>query len=449
MRTKRKVAMAVGFLSLAMTHGLAQETSPRDASAAPRMPDDVATSVIQDPAMHGMDAIDVNYPRGWHFAGVMDLDGTGGFMGFRECGPGQIAVYRVTSPDGLSFVEQMPTFTWKWETGPKARSHANDFCLHLDGATNAKKFLSTLAQVLGVEFVADAPVPANVQARQDALVRFSNANAQQAYAKDPTRAPELTAETARAEIRYLNGTYAMRGQLTAQIGCWSTATVQFSTKPSTAKDQPETPTRLHTCTAFVNLLAAPENEFAGLAAKWDVPLPDAEANMVQAAGKGTDNSDPQPLGVAGMGTRPRASWLVARQAKQVDELEHQGANSFIRNEEELSWRGPLQLSMAVRDQMVKDWEARERHGARQATEPGAVALTGLMSPDWVDEMLGSYEQDANNDGDIRLKPAAEIGWSDQEGKNRFRTHDAEANPNGILPGVWTKSAGPRRSPTPQ
>jgi len=65
---------------------------------------------------------------------------------------------------GLTFVEQIPNLGWLWRTGTAANMEQND-CLPLKQAISARDFLKYLAIMLKVEYVADEPVPADVEAR--------------------------------------------------------------------------------------------------------------------------------------------------------------------------------------------------------------------------------------------------------------------------------------------
>jgi hypothetical protein len=116
----------------------------------------IRTEVIRDPTLNNMGAFQVPVPAMWHFLGVVDQGGS--------CVGISTAVFRATSPDGLSFSEQMPMLGWTWGTGIDAKVPPKNGCLPLKGAMSARDFLKYMSAMLNVDYVADDPLPAAMQA---------------------------------------------------------------------------------------------------------------------------------------------------------------------------------------------------------------------------------------------------------------------------------------------
>ena len=112
----------------------------------------IRTEVIHDPTLDNMAAFQVPVPAKWHFQGVVDQgDGCVGISA---------PVFRATSPDGLSFSEQMPMFGWTWGKGIAAKIPPKNGCLPLQTAMSARDFLKYMTAMVNVEYVADDPFPA-------------------------------------------------------------------------------------------------------------------------------------------------------------------------------------------------------------------------------------------------------------------------------------------------
>ncbi len=85
-----------------------------------------------------MNAYEIHVPAKWHFQGILIQGG--------NCVPVPFGVFRTTSLDGLTFVEQMPTLGWAWGTGPGANVN-NSGCLPLRQAMGAQDFLKYLSGI--------------------------------------------------------------------------------------------------------------------------------------------------------------------------------------------------------------------------------------------------------------------------------------------------------------
>jgi hypothetical protein len=169
--------------------------------------------ILTDPTMNNMKAFSVTLPVKWHFRGVL--------MQGDDCVGLPYAVWRASSPDGLSYVELMPPLGWRWGSGPMAgfADKQKNSCLPMKGPMHAREFLKYLAATMKVEYVADEPVPAEINAKVQQQERDAEASVAGQYAARKQAPPKTTVELARAIVRYQNGSFTLKGMLGAVITC--------------------------------------------------------------------------------------------------------------------------------------------------------------------------------------------------------------------------------------
>jgi len=430
-----KLVTALWLLGCGLAHGGEQEAGTPAQAEESDMPAGVETDYIEDPTLHHMNAIEVHHPVGWHFRGAMYLDAVRDTLTKPGCSPFQWGSYRVTSPDGLSFAEQMPTATWQWETGPRANASYGSTCFPIHGSMAAEELLKRMAVMLRVGYAAGEPIPAELAARQAGHVAQINANWAKQSNGDASMTMTLTGESARARVRFMNGTYLMAGRMEVQIICtvamdWL-AKSQAGGKKLPRDHQVEEPTLIHTCMATVIYLVAPETRYEDLVAEWDQPLPGFTG-----------------FGAQGMGSRPLAAWVTPQAAKAAEVPKGGLEAAFIRDEERLGFKEDLARTVAARE-----WIAREAKGvtdipwdllpARELELAGSVRT---RHPDWVDALLGG-EVGTDAFGEKTLLLPKGIEWRDAPGEHWFVTYEPTADPNGILPGRWMR--GRIQNPIPQ
>ena len=280
-------------------------------------------AMIKDPSMHGIKAIEVTYPAGWHFKGDLYLAGVRGpYMEFKvqNCGSAPTGVFRATSPDGLSFVEQWPVAAWGWASGVSGDWYSGKSCFPLHGPVKAQQYLKYIAAMLRVEYLANEPADAAEKAKLEKIAQDSNA--QNAATKPGGKLPTMqwTVEMAEAMVGFSNGTFKMKGRLTAELAC--SATTYPEGLDFSGKKGPKTAAVIDRCVARVVYLAAPEDQLAGLIAQWDRP---------------------------GMGPRRLDEWEQARAAAQRADVDKTNDPAgFIRSEAMQSWRRDFSHTQAVR-----------------------------------------------------------------------------------------------------
>jgi hypothetical protein len=383
-------------------------------SAPPDAPADTDKGIISDPILHGMAAIEVTYPAKWVFKGGMYLSGEAGFGDFlvQDCGWTPIGVYRATSPDGLSFVEQLPAPAWGWASGLHKDLYSAEKCFPLHGPTTAQEFLKYLAATLGVEYVSDEPAKAE-NARLQEMVLKANAASAELKKKDRGKLPytQWTAELARASVRYKNGTFTMKGRLSAQLNCRE-VTYPAEKSAAAAKAQ-ETPTTVDRCAASIVYLAAPGNQFAALIDQWDRP---------------------------GMGARALDAWKQARAARAMSDINERSEFNFIRDEERLSWPYKFARSKAVWRKMSTQFNDTMQLGMDKALARSAMFANSqhAIAADWVDDLLDERAATDSENGSSSKESSLRTTWIDSTGKSHFQAMSASTNPNGVLAGTWTQ-----------
>ena len=345
---------------------------------------------ITDPSLNGMNAFSVTIPAKWHFQGVLSEGG--------KCVSTPFGVFRASSPDGLSFLERVPTLGWIWATGPAAAYLKTDGCLPMKGPMSAQDFLKHLSAALKVEYIADESAP-------QAAVNAGNDAASQG------QAPKSTTEWAQAMVSYKNGTFPMKGELFVRVDCTETA---YRGIPNNAP-----PTIYHQCEAGARFMAAPETQFTMVKKMWDAP---------------------------GMGGRPEKAWEQAwlqASLKRTNENAAQRLNALHQRQsaEMQAQQQRFAHNQAVQQQMHEDFMDTIQRGTDMSmarTQQNMNARSTAAS-DWVDYALDQKTVMDPNTGQInKVSSSYNNTWVDSSGKTSYQTNDPNANPNGVLQGTWTR-----------
>jgi hypothetical protein len=389
-----------GVMALAMfgchgpAAGMASGSSPAvDGGGEPAASAGTQTKFVTDPALNSMNAYSVIIPAKWQFQGVLLQGGQG------KCNSLPDGVWRASSPDGLSFVEVMPTMSWIWGTGPMIGYTARDGCLPLKGPMSAQDFLKYLSAMMQVEYVADEPIPADENARLQATRQHADAAVAGRYAQMNIRAPKNTAEMARAIVRYRNGTFTMKGRLEAHVNCTEKFTPGMH---SILRGMPSTPdSTVDQCSADVVYWTAPENQFAAMMKVWLAP---------------------------GMGYHADPNW----QNTYVLNVIHRTAAAQQAN---------FEHEMAVQQTQHQQFLDQMQEGTdRSMARAAAIANSNhQMASDMVDYSLDHQTVMDPSTGQIsKVSSTYSQTWIDSSGKTSFQTNNTSANPNGYLPGTWVK-----------
>jgi hypothetical protein len=376
----------------------------------------IRTEVIHDPTLNNMGAFQVPVPAKWHFQGVVDQGGS--------CVGISTAVFRATSPDGLSFSEQMPMLGWTWGTGGAAKIPPQNGCLPLKTAMSARDFLKYMSAMLNVDYVADDPVPAGMQAKVQKSLDDSELPYAAQYAAMHRSPPKPIAQLAGAIVRYKNGTFEMKGRLETKVICTEQITPAFRSVVRGMPDQPGWTS--DDCRATVVYLAGPEKQYDALVKLWDAPgmQGSGSAEWQQAVIDRKNRIATE---------RMNAQWSADRQADarmnaQAAAQRQASAQQFNHDQ-------------AVRQQMHEQFLSTMQRGTDMSMARAAqVANTNhTIASDWVDYSLDRQTVLDPNTGQLsKVSSSSSYTWIDSSGHTSFQTNDVNADPNGTLQGTWTR-----------
>ena len=370
------------------------------------VPAGMTKAYIQDPTLNNMNAAEVKIPAGWHFQGVLYQGG--------NCVSIPSAVFRATSPDGLSFVERMPPMGWFWGQGPFIRFMPQSDCLPMKGPMSAQQFLKYLATTMKLDYVADDPISDEMKAAAQKQVDDAAAPYAQGYANMHVQAPKTTRELARAFVSSKNGSFTMKGRLAVMVDCTES---YYAGQKSLLRGMADTPSStVDKCTAMTQYISAPENHSAELIKKWD----------------------------AGLGAKELAEWSQAwiqrnnQQSQQrIQQMNQQSQQLMAQRQQQFNH------DQAVRQQMHEQFmqtmqEGTDRSMARANANMNARSTA---TSDWVDFALDRQTVRDPNTGQLsKVSSTYSHTWVDETGKTSFQTNDVNANPNGVLPGNWTQQS---------
>lgn len=370
---------------------------------------------IDDPTL-GMTAYSVTVPANWHFAGTI-IQGT-------SCSGIAFPVFRATSRDGLTVMETLPRMDWGWQTGPGAEPtrDANHDCLPLEEYLHVQDFLKVIAGMMGVEYVAEAPMPAaELEQIQQTFQRNKAAN-EARYRANGMQPPDARREDGQAFVRYANGSFTMKGLLNASTYC----SAMNRRRPPGFRGPPYTD---YKCTATVRYVRAPEAQL------------DATVQMLKQEHAGE---------------KPEDAWLQAwnarlqQQTQQNIAIINQMGQQSMRNIQAMSQAS--QAAQAASHQQFMQSQATNQRlheqflGTMQrgtdmsmARANQAMQARSTSTSNIVDYALNQQTVRDPNSGQVtKVSNANTYTWLDSTGKVGYQTSDGLANPNGVLPGTWTR-----------
>jgi hypothetical protein len=374
----------------------------------------VQVEAIKDPSLDDMTAYQVTIPAKWHFQGVIYEGG--------NCMPSPSDVFRASSPDGLSYVADLPDLSWRYGTGPAAAPPAQNTCLPVNRAMTGEEFLRYLAGVMHVVYEGAEPVPAAETAAAQAELEKVAASMAGLYASHNMTPPKGTVELARALVTYKNGTFTMRGRFDTRIGC----SISFVPggkilgprgglgHPAQMIDGPSSTVNL--CTAHTRYFTAPENQFAALLKEWDA---------------------------GGMGARqPEKPWAQAymkRSAEQTQNTMKMIADMTRRDMDAHAQQ--FAHDQAVRGEMHQQFLATMQRGTdiSMSNANASMNARSTAASDMVDYALDRRTVADPNTGMMTKIPQAATAWSNGTGEMYVSKYPYD-NPNGSLPGNWTQQA---------
>ena len=360
---------------------------------------------IADPTLNGMNAAEVTVPANWHFQGVLYQGG--------NCASVPSPVFRTTSPDGLSFVEHLPPLGWFWGQGPFVKYMPRTDCLPMKGPMSAQEFAKYLAATMKLDYVADEPVPAELNAQMQQGVANAAAAYAPSYAAMKSQPPKETIELARAIVSTKSGTFTMKGRLTVSVDCMET---YYAGQKSLLRGMAdEAPSTVDKCTANVNYANAPESQYAALVRSWDTNK---------------------------MGASLLTDWTQAWIQRNNQQSQQRINNMIQQSQAQMAARqAQFNHDQAVRQQMHEQFMQTMQRGTdmSMARAQANMDARSTATSDWVDYALDQQTVRDPNTGQVsKVSSFQSYTWVDSTGKSYYPTNDVNANPNGVLPGVWTK-----------
>jgi hypothetical protein len=358
----------------------------------------VQKNFIRDPVLN-MDAYVVFLPARWHLVGAV--------MQGSRCIPAPFAVFRVSSPDGLTVMERLPRMDWVWGNDPSIGKDVGD-CLPIQEAMSAKDFLKYISATLKVEYLGEEAVPQDqVDAANKELER-NHSNMAKQYAAAGMQQPTETVQLARATVRYTNGSFTMKGLLAVTLNC------------SAAKTQihPGMQGQKNSCHAEVQYEHAPEAQY------------DAAMSLL----------DPHNIGAVELAPFTNA-WIAGNNRQTQANLAQIRARGAMYAAQSQASADQFAHSQAVRQQMHEEFLSTMKRGTTMSMNRSAqIANTNhTVTSDWVDYSLDRQTVRDPNTGQVtKVSSSNSYTWLDSSGKVTYQTNDPYADPNGALQGNWTR-----------
>ena len=360
-------------------------------------PPGMRKELIYDPVLT-MDAYMVFIPAKWSMAGTI-VQGT-------TCNTSPFPVFRASSPDTLSALERLPRFDWMWGNNPAMATKQND-CLPLKTAMSARDFLKYLSAAMKLEYLGEEPVPGNLVALNKQSMERAKAEIAPKYAASGMTPPTETIDLARAIVRTRNGSFVLKGMLSATVDCMES---QVHANPRMQ------PWVTHTCNAIVRYVRGPEAQFQAV-------------NTLL---------DPMTTGSAEIQTWIKA-WMdfSARQtAANIRQIQARGQAETARiqaNGEQ------FRHSQEVRQRMHDDFMATMQRGHEMFMnrQKENMEARDKSTSDWVDFALDRQTVRDPTTGQItKVSNTYTYIWINQSGQI-YETQNGGFDPNRVLAGTWT------------
>jgi hypothetical protein len=183
------------------------------------------------------------------------------------------------------------------------------------------------------------------------------------------------------------------------------------------------------CETHMNYFTSPENQFDALMRQWRAPGMMGHANEAWQNAYVQRNQQRNDQFVAetndAVNRQYQASRDMANQAAAQRQAQQQNFNQ----------------QQAARQQMHNEFMSTMQRSTRmsmQQTQAGMNARSTATS-DWVDYALDRQTVVNPNTGQLtKASSSYSYTWVDNTGKVGYQTNDPNANPNGVIPGNWTK-----------
>jgi hypothetical protein len=264
-----------------------------------------------------------------------------------------------------------------------------------------------------VEYVADDPVPEEMQARAQKNLSDAQLPYAARYAAMHVQPPKATRELARAMVRYQNGSFEMKGRLGTMVDCTETYNPGVKSMLRGMADQPGWTT--DKCIANIQYIAAPESQYDAVIRLWD--------------SKEMSVRELPEWGQAWIDRNNRQSAMMIQQMNQQAAAQRQASAQQFAHDQ------------AVRQQMHEQFLATMQRGTDMSMARAAqVANTNhTIASDWVDYSLDRQTVVDPSTGQLsKVSSSYSYIWVDSSGHTSFQTNDVNADPNGTLQDTWTR-----------
>ncbi len=333
---------------------------------------------ITDPVL-AMPAYAITIPTNWFFEGAV-FPGT-------SCSEAPFPVFRITSPDGLTGIKQLPRLDWSWSDNPRQPAKAGADCLPYKKEIPASEVLKYMVGVLQVEFVKDEPTPDLAEIQRNTAAR----NSQQMI---------FTADKARATVRYHINKIVIDERLNVFVSCTSFRT-----------------TGAHVCGAGVSRTWAPmgkysDDTFRSISKTFAVDQEWMSARGRIAIQKLKDLSDQEMT-------------MIKRQGEEAERRSKAQYNAF-------------QQSQAMHQRQHEDFMASMQRGTDMSMKRAAEISNNnhRIADDWCDYSLDQQKRLDPRTGEItKDSNAYTYTWINEFGEH-YQTNDFNDNPNGGPKGNW-------------
>ncbi len=353
---------------------------PSRASAS--LPDDTGgtkTASITDPILN-MKAYSITLPSNWVFEGAV-IRGT-------SCNDGPFPVFRMSTPDGLVGIKQLPRLDWTWSDNPRLPVEAGSDCLPYKKEMTASEMMKVMIGILQVELVEDEPTPdlAEMQKRAEAQ-----------------NMPQLTmtVDKARATVRYRINKIVMEGRLNVFVGCTTYKNIGR-----------------HTCNLGVSRTWAPQGKYSD----------DTFKSISRTFAIDQDwNAKRMQIAIKKLNDLSEESMRTIR--KMGEEAARQSTAQY----------NAFQQSQDMRQRQHEQFLDTMQRGTDLSMKQAAASANAnrRAADDWCDYSLDQQKRLDPHTGLITKDSSAyNYTWMNESG-DRVQTNNINANPNGNGTGNWT------------
>jgi hypothetical protein len=347
-------------------------------SATPAGPGGTKLVTITDPVLN-MPAFSLTIPSNWIFEGAV-FPGT-------SCNDGPFPVFRLTTPDGLIGIKQLPRLDWSWSENPRQPSKAGPDCLPYKKEISAAEMLKYMVGVLQVEFVKDEPTPDLAEMQKSAAAQNS---------------PQMfrTVDKARATVRYHINKIVMDERLNVFVSCTTLRTTGY-----------------HNCNAGISRTWAPQGKYVDDTYRSISKTFAVDQQWMNARGR-----------IAIQKLKDLSDQELAMIKKQGEEAERRSKAQY----------NAFQQSQAMHQRQHEDFMASMQRGTDMSMKRAAdISNTNhRIADDWCDYSLDQQKRLDPRTGEITKDSSAySYTWINEFGEH-YQTNDFNDNPNGGPKGNW-------------